>query len=726
MRNSHFNEAHTYEADVINAQTPLERAMADESESYLETSQLPAVEEYKSQVAASRARAHQVLARDSYRPRSFYTESKRKKKDCMLLIGGVALMMVLVIIISVSVGVGVGKNETVNVDEFGSALPTSRPTHSYDSQTSEILDFVISAGWSNEAEARKQSSPQFFAANWIADFDPLQLDVANTLNFRQRYALAVFWFALDGDAWRYKDSLLWLSEADVCDWRVPLKTKLGGWVEVGVRCHGGQEVKELYLPSWGIRGEIPRELGILTGLESISLWENDLIGSFPVAFQQLTNLQFIDLHNNYLEGALPDWLSALSQLTSLNLAQVFFVGTLPDLSRLSLLETINIGGNNITDNVEKLAPLSNIRNLIVSSNNLYGELNPDLKFQWPLIEIMDMSDNKIAGSLPGNLLSMEHLEIIDLSSNDLYGSIPDIVRPASQAVFLALQNNKLSGNFDILTTHMKALTHIDLSNNQFKGTVPEDWSGMTKLRYLFLSYNDFIAGSVPTSLTSLSKLEDLSLQGTNRQGNIPSGFGNITSLTLLDFSYNTLQGEIPTDVGDATNLRFLFLNRNELSGEVPGAMAYLQQLNSLLLDHNQFTSMSTLICEYNYGQLEYFIADCVNIGCPDSCCTVCCADESASGASYLAVNATQCNSEPWLGTFDPLSEYEFRRYVYEFHDNDIIFPGSEAAVTATPVASPVSSTPALNPTATQLPTRGDAMDSVGEPTGEDQVSPTRR
>jgi Leucine-rich repeat (LRR) protein len=710
-----------YEEEMANTPTPLERAMEDDSEGDMDTSQLPAVEEYKSQVAASRIRANQILARESHSPRSIYTESKKKKKELMLL--GAFLM---VVILSISIGVGVSRKKKASSayssagafnDGRNTPPPTNRPTHAYDSQITQVIDFVVQKGWSDGAEARMQSSPQFQAATWIADFDPLQLNVVDTLDFRQRYALAVFYYALDGPNWIYNDKLPWLTKDSVCNWRAPLPTETGAFVQTGSKCYGGKEVKEIFLPSWYLRGKLPREIALLTSLEVLTLWNNELTGSFPSTIQKLTSLKKIDFHGNSFTGSLPDWIGDLSQLTYLNVDGSHLTGRLPDLARLSLLETVNLGYNDIRDDVAKLAPLKGVKNLIVANNTFYGDLSSDLLFSWPLIETLDMSGNIIGGTLPGNLFYMEHLEIIDLSGNNIGGSLPTSVRPSSTTVFLALQQNKLSGDFGFLTTHLKGLAHIDFGNNNFAGSIPVDWSGMTKLRYLFLAYNDFVPGSIPQSLTSLSTIEDLSLQGTNRKGSIPTGFGTLSSLKLLDFSYNSLTGSIPTDIGGATNLEFLFLNRNLMDGTVPDGVSSLEQLRALLLDHNGFTSMASSICQNRYPQLVYFISDCSEINCPSTCCTECCVD---TGTSSNATGTDTCNADPWLGTQDPLSEYEYRRGVYQFHDNGISFPANGSPATVAPAVAPTPRGPTMRPTRASSP----VLRAVSLPQNDDHTPST--
>jgi Leucine-rich repeat (LRR) protein len=56
--------------------------------------------------------------------------------------------------------------------------------------------------------------------------------------------------------------------------------------------------------STNLNGTIPREIGFLQSLTSLSLDHNQLTGQIPGHLQFLTNLQFLHLDNNQLTGKL--------------------------------------------------------------------------------------------------------------------------------------------------------------------------------------------------------------------------------------------------------------------------------------------------------------------------------------------------------------------------------------------------------------------------------------
>lgn len=85
------------------------------------------------------------------------------------------------------------------------------------SQVQEYLSFVSSPG-----DLKTQGTPQYRAANWIADTDLLQLPVPtsqkyfDSFKFVQRYVISVFYYALGGDNWKYKKQTSFLSNLSEC------------------------------------------------------------------------------------------------------------------------------------------------------------------------------------------------------------------------------------------------------------------------------------------------------------------------------------------------------------------------------------------------------------------------------------------------------------------------------------------------------------------------------
>jgi Leucine-rich repeat (LRR) protein len=665
----------------------------------IEHSQLPAVEEYRTQVAAERARSTTTT------PRSSYSSDRLFKKRTIMY----SAFLIFIVILSIIIGVTVSKNKHKQTNSNASSAlmsgsPTMRPNGRYSTKAQHILEMAVTLGWSDGSAVKDQSGPQTSAAVWLGDNDPMRLDPVDTEEFRQRYALAVFYYALKGEHWLYSNDLPFLSDKSVCDWSKVLPTVEGTIVPIGVECYGSNTtVKQIFLPFWGVSGQLPKEMGLLSGMDDIGLYGNDLTGHIPSFLPKMTALTNLDLHQNFLAGPIPSFFAQMRSLRTIDLSSNALVDQLPELSAWNNVHTLNLAYNALNDDINRLAPLSGIQNLIVANNSFFGVLSNDLQYHWPAMELMDISNNHIQGPLPANIFAMPHLEIIDLHGNKFNESLPVNVPPGSSLLFLALYNNEFSGSIDFIPTHMKSLAHLDLSGNAFTGTLPDTWDAMTNLRYLFLADNEHLTpGTIPISMTKLTKLVDLSLQNTVRTGRIPLSFDqNSEALTLLDLSRNKLSGQIPIEIGLCRGIRFLFLDRNELTGTIPAQMSGLNALQVLLLERNNLTAIADGVCTNLAAATGWhFISDCTEIACPTSCCTQCCTDMNSSQT------VDTCNDAMWLGQRDPLGEYEYRRSVYRFGNNDIIFPvntvsptiGSVAPVSPPNVPTPKSPTVSVSPT----------------------------
>jgi Leucine-rich repeat (LRR) protein len=116
------------------------------------------------------------------------------------------------------------------------------------------------------------------------------------------------------------------------------------------------------------------------------------------------------------------------------------------------------------------------------------------------------------------------------------------------------------------------LRRLDLSYNQLQGPIPSSLSGLVGLIELSLKSNR-LSGPVPSQLSSLSNLESLKLDSNGLSGPIPPVLGSLRQLATLLLSNNQLNGSIPPELGNLTMLSWLELANNSLSGPIPSGLA---------------------------------------------------------------------------------------------------------------------------------------------------------
>ena len=96
--------------------------------------------------------------------------------------------------------------------------------------------------------------------------------------------------ATDGPNWT--NSSNWLSDSLVGQW-------------YGVTTNDIGRVTILDLNNNQLSGEIPAELGSLSSLQELWLWQNQLSGEIPAELGNLGNLEAIRLAGNQLTGCVP-------------------------------------------------------------------------------------------------------------------------------------------------------------------------------------------------------------------------------------------------------------------------------------------------------------------------------------------------------------------------------------------------------------------------------------
>jgi Leucine rich repeat len=324
------------------------------------------------------------------------------------------------------------------------------------SRLTEVLDFIgHEQEWSDPVtlDGRSTDSFQYLAARWIADLDHRYVAMEDSEEFRTRYVLALFYYAMHGDRWEHEVN--WLTMHSYCSWNNDYPSVSARQpIRIGVECDptkGNYTVTKLFLPSLDLQGELPTELGWLVNLETLDLYANDINGNIPVELQSLENLKTLILHNNHMGGTLPTWIDEWTSLETLDLSRNKFTGALPTaFARLSNLKNLNIEYNQITGTLEALAERDSLRYLALGDNKLKGNLTEEMIAAWFLMTDLDLSDNNIVGTLPSNLFMAQSLETIDLHGNKFNGTIPNVADDNTRLKFLALVSFEAPFFFDSL------------------------------------------------------------------------------------------------------------------------------------------------------------------------------------------------------------------------------------------------------------------------------------
>ncbi|KAM6570789.1 hypothetical protein CsatB_018774 [Cannabis sativa] len=222
--------------------------------------------------------------------------------------------------------------------------------------------------------------------------------------------------------------------------------------------------------------------------------------------------------------------------------------------------------------------------LNLSSSCLYGSIHSNSTlFQLVYLQELDLHYNNFTFSpIPNAIGIFSELKILNLRSSFFQGQIPLEFSLLSKLSFLDLSYN-VGGNDPLLVKLLK------LKNPNLRGLV----KNLTSLDTLFINYVD-IGYELGDVLANLTSLRVLGLGNCGLYGPIPSslGFHNHTtilpwsSLHLLELQDNLFRGQLPIPPSSVIHYD---VSNNILSGEIPSVICNLSSILVLDLSNNNLS-----------------------------------------------------------------------------------------------------------------------------------------
>ncbi|KAJ8425889.1 hypothetical protein Cgig2_033162 [Carnegiea gigantea] len=340
-------------------------------------------------------------------------------------------------------------------------------------------------------------------------------------------------------------------------------------------------------------GQIPPWLMNQSRLENLYLDENYLIGPIPQEISQLVNLEDLsfsdsgDLHGNFDPFLKLQFLTALD-LDGVNLAfskDTAMNKSYPKLNRLYLRSC------NLVEFPQFLRSQDELKIVHLSHNQIHG-LIPQwfLNISRESLHILHLSQNFLTSfEHPMKMLPWTYLRILDLSDNQLQGLLP--IPPTSMQIY-QVSNNRLVGSIPRQICHASSLNYLDISNNDLSGQIPgcisELASSLVMLNLRGNNFHDIIPRSYPKSC----KLKMINLSQNQLEGRIPRSLANCVMLVVLDIGQNRVNDTFPSWLGSLPNFQVLVLRHNNFHGSIMDRSkirGHFQSLRIIDLSHNFHT-----------------------------------------------------------------------------------------------------------------------------------------
>ncbi|XP_060200632.1 putative receptor-like protein kinase At3g47110 [Lycium barbarum] len=228
-----------------------------------------------------------------------------------------------------------------------------------------------------------------------------------------------------------------------------------------------------------LTGNIPASLGKLPMLKVLYLGSNQLTGEIPSSLGNLTHLLYLYLHNNSLEGTIPSGFGNFKFLQEVGLSRNSLNGTISKqfIGLSSLSRTFNLLSGDIPNEIGQCFSLNklyldmpneigqcfSLNKLYLQSNLFQGAI--PYTGQLARIEYLDLSNNRLSGQMPRDLVKLHLLLNLNLLFNNLEGDVPlDVyvgaLPPSEVAIAVKVLNLQQKGASKSFLAECQALRNI--------------------------------------------------------------------------------------------------------------------------------------------------------------------------------------------------------------------------------------------------------------------------
>ncbi|KAK7349820.1 hypothetical protein VNO77_07539 [Canavalia gladiata] len=291
--------------------------------------------------------------------------------------------------------------------------------------------------------------------------------------------------------------------------------------------------------------------------------------TFPQFLKNHSQLEDIDLSDNHISGTIPKWIFCHDFLGKINLSHNYLDNwTEPILNnKSSYLSILDLNSNFLQGPLPALP--QSISYIDFSNNNFSSIIPSKLGEHLHHTLFLSFASNNLQGYIPGSICNAPYLQVLDLSNNSLTGTIPKC---------LIAMNGTLS--------------ILDLGWNKLNGKI-HTFPGLCSLTSLYLNGNS-LRGKLPKYLTNCGMLEILDIRDNQIYDQFPCWLKNISTLRILVLGSNKFHGSLKCSGTKVAwpQLQIFDLASNNFDGRIP--MSFFETWKATMAHENDGINKSRL------------------------------------------------------------------------------------------------------------------------------------
>ncbi|KAL5738650.1 hypothetical protein ACOSP7_031411 [Xanthoceras sorbifolium] len=254
-----------------------------------------------------------------------------------------------------------------------------------------------------------------------------------------------------------------------------------------------------------LHGSIPTWIGGISKLIFLILSNNNLLGEVPTQLCQLNQLRLVDLSHNNLSGHIPPCLDKTSLHENGNIVEDFDSTYVHKngISYLKLAQSIQIRRKEtieFTTNIWRKETIEFTTNIWRKETIEFTTKTISYSYQGKVLTYMsgiDLSCNKLTGSIPQQIGNLTRIRALNLSHNNLTGPIPLTFSKLKQIESLDLSYNNLIGNIPRQLVELNALGTFSVAHNNLSGKIPDFTAQFGTFDEKSYEGNRFLCGGPP-------------------------------------------------------------------------------------------------------------------------------------------------------------------------------------------------------------------------------------